>query len=93
MKFNAFNKKVDGKTARAIFACLLSLWIGGYCFISGIKEWPSMGGQALVYTGIFCFIAIWVVYAIVNSIISILRNRSARKSQMMSENNKKIGQK
>ena len=69
----AFNSKVDGKKASAIFTCLLSLWIGGYCFFLGIQEWPSMGGQMLVYTGIFCFIAIWVVYAIVKWLISMLR--------------------
>jgi len=81
-------RKMGWKKASAIFTCLLSLWIGGYFFILGIQEWPSMGGQMGVYTGIFCFVAVWLVYAIVNWLISMLRNWSARRSQMMSKNNK-----
>jgi len=79
--FYAVNRQVNGKKASAIFTCLLSFWIGGYCIVLGIQEWPSMGGQMGVYTGIFCFVAVWLVYVIVNRLISMHRNWSARRSR------------
>lgn len=89
--FYAFDRNVDGKKASFILTCLLSLWIGGYFFVLGIQEWPSMGGQALVFTGIFGFIAIWLAYAIVKWLISMLRKLSAGRSKTTIKNNQ-LGQ-
>jgi len=88
IQFYTFGRKVDGKRAGLIFTWLLSLWIGGYLFVSGIQEWPSMGGQMGVYAGIFCFVAVWLVYAIVNWLFCKLHNWSARRNQMINKNNK-----
>ena len=82
--FYAFGTKVTRKKLFFLATLLFSVWMGLYFVAVGIALYPSMGMVSVPF-GIFLFVAIWALYAVIRWLIIPLFRRKTSGQQSKDE--------